>query len=409
MKKIILSLSVFTGLSAFAQYPVDTTGIESWNTNHNSFETWYEGAFDDQKDGSPFDIGWGIYNSTTHHINGDSLHIIQLQDGSYKQVFIENLVSGSFNFHYANLDGTNATSVVLPKSDFTGKNFGHYSIENEETRHDLEPLSAEWDILFTGYNRPSDGYGVTGILTNHHIEIAEARNIDTNDVDPSTLTYSEAINVIGYDWKSFNMGTFSYDIEDSLSYYLIEDDDTSVLVLHGFSGSAGGGVIDFTINGVMKQVTMGAGYINRVFFDLENDEVLSTERSLWDIAFDGSGYGTTIRTNEAMGIKLWVYPGNDNSAWLTVKEQESALSIFNIYPNPATDVCNINLGGNKTGAIDIQVIDMSGRTVYANNVSINSGMTQHAIDISNFDSGIYNIVLTDDSGRNVGFEKMIKK
>ena len=34
-------------------------------------------------------------------------------------------------------------------------------------------------------------------------------------------------STIGYDWKSFNLGTFQYDILDSLSYFVAAKNDTA--------------------------------------------------------------------------------------------------------------------------------------------------------------------------------------
>ena len=51
------------------------------------------------------------------------------------------------------------------------------------------------------------------------------------------------INTIGYDWKSFNMGTFSYNLQDYLCYFIKDDlDNIWKLQLTGFDGSSTGGI-----------------------------------------------------------------------------------------------------------------------------------------------------------------------
>ena len=103
---------------------LDTNGMSSWKAVNNSDESWSLGAFDQNSDpNNTMDLGWGIYSTVTHHITGDSLHVIQLSDGSYKKLHIIKLSSGNFEFKYADIDGGNEVNASLDKSNFTDKNF----------------------------------------------------------------------------------------------------------------------------------------------------------------------------------------------------------------------------------------------------------------------------------------------
>lgn len=57
-------------------------------------------------------------------------------------------------------------------------------------------------------------------------------------------------------------------------------------------------------------VSMGAGYANDVWYSLENGIQTSAPANEWDIAFDVSGFGSSILTNGAAGTELYVYPGD---------------------------------------------------------------------------------------------------
>lgn len=225
---------------------VDTTGM-TWNTLHNSETTWAVGAFDQSiNTANPFDIGWGVYNPTTHQIVGDSIHIVKLSDGSYKKVKIESLISGVYAFKHADLNGANEVSATLTKSDYTDKNFVYYSIVNDVIL-DREPTNTSWDIMFTKYVSeiaPGTHYGVTGVLSNNGVYVREANGIDPTSANFYDFTIDSVINVIGYDWKSFNMSTFAYDIAPDLSYFVQDQaGDIWHLIFTRFDGSSTGKVV----------------------------------------------------------------------------------------------------------------------------------------------------------------------
>ena len=226
---------------------VDTNGISSWSSQMNSDKDWSIGAFDQQVNPSdPFDLGWGIYSTITHFITGDSLYIATWADGSAKKIQLVQLASGTYDFKYADLDGSNEVSASLTKDDYQGKNFGYYSITNN-TELDREPLSGDWDIVFTKYVTelyPGMNYGVTGALINAGYSVAKSEGVPVTNTDPAGLTFGTEINGIGYDWKSFNMATFQYDLQDSLAYFVRNDDSGEIWKINftSFDGSSTGNI-----------------------------------------------------------------------------------------------------------------------------------------------------------------------
>jgi hypothetical protein len=227
---------------------VDTTGM-MWTPLYNSEFRWEEGAFIQlASEVDPFDYGWGQYNFITHIVTGNRIFILALSDGSYKKIIIENLDLGVYTFKYADLAGSNEVEVTVNGSDYSAKNFWYYSVQTDQVI-DREPSSDSWDITFTRFIsevQPGANYLVTGVLQNIGVTASEADNIEIDDAEWTDFSLSEDINIIGSDWKYFNLDVFQYVVEDSLSYF-VQDLTGNVwqLIFTDFDGSATGD-IEFT-------------------------------------------------------------------------------------------------------------------------------------------------------------------
>lgn len=223
---------------------LDTSGLSAWPKVYNSDTSWALGAFDKGMNlSNPFDLGWGIYNPVTHIVSGDSLFVIKLANGSYKKLRIDALNAGVYTFTYADLNGNNLQAASLTKSNYTGKNFGYYSLQNNAAL-DREPVSASWDLVFTQYTTfLPQPYSVTGILHNGGVTAAHAEPVANPAmyVNWPSHTFNTVINEIGYDWKTF---TSSWTIDDSLVYFVqTADGDIWKMIPTGFGGSSTGNFI----------------------------------------------------------------------------------------------------------------------------------------------------------------------
>jgi Secretion system C-terminal sorting domain len=222
---------------------LDTIGINSWQKLYNSDTSWNSGAFNQNLSSNPFDVGWGIYNMNTHIITGDSLYIMKLADGTFKKLWIINLASGTYNFRYANLDGSDDTQASISKSNFTGKNFGYYSLLTKSSI-DREPASKDFSLVFSKYTSfiPIP-YSVTGVLMNKGYKAIKAQGVDINTVEPNSYSYSSLINTIGYDWKRFDF-SLGWVLEDSLVYFVKADSiNIYKIVFTEFGGSTNGNFV----------------------------------------------------------------------------------------------------------------------------------------------------------------------
>lgn len=225
---------------------LDTNGISNWTKYYNSNITWSKGAFNAPANpNNQFDLGWGTYSMITHTVTGDRIFIAKISANDYKKIWIKSLASGTYTFRYANLDNTNDVTTSITKSGYNTKNFIYYNLNTQQIV-DREPANNTWDLAFTQYIEfiPS-AYLVTGVLHNKNIESVKAYPVDeTIYTNWGNHTFAEDINIIGYDWKSFNNQTFQWTIADSTVYF-IKDLNNNIwkLVFTGFGGSSNGNYI----------------------------------------------------------------------------------------------------------------------------------------------------------------------
>ena len=108
----------------------------------------------------------------------------------------------------------------------------------------------------------------------------------------------------------------------------------------------------FNLNAqVTETVSVGAGYANDVYYSLENDEVKSIDRANWDIAFQVSGMGSTIRTNGANGIELYNYENGDTSHWASL--DTAGISGWKKYYNSDTSWSKGAFSETAHGMLDL--------------------------------------------------------
>ncbi|MEN9613471.1 MAG: hypothetical protein RLZZ628_4285 [Bacteroidota bacterium] len=322
---------------------LDTTGFSTARIYHNSDTSWTIGAFNASTPAADqFDFGWGNYNIATHNVVGDSIYILKYPDGSFKKFMIEKLAfDTSYFFKYANLDGTSEVAVELKKSTYGAKNFAYYSLTTNSAI-DREPLRADWDLTAWQYrslvpdqNGVMTPYTLTGIMHNRGVTTAKIRR------DPALntlngLNFKTGISMIGADWKTFINNVFV--ITDSTAYFVkTRNGRIYKLVFTGFGGSANGNMI-FTRE-----------YIR----------------------------GTSVDD---------------------VKNGVTALAV---YPNPAEDgaVQIVYDLGNYVGTAQLQLTDITGRTIWSEKVAGNETLNVVQMPQLNISAGIYFIQLTYNGKR----------
>jgi len=312
--------------SNFTTATLDTSSL---TILRDGYATWETDAFTSQATGHP-NYGWGAYQGLGNLL-GLKVYAIKLTSGVFKKIWIKEFkTSGTITFTVADLDGSNSFTKTISRSAYSAKRHFYYDVENDSI-YDSEPGKTDWELVFRKYSDQAGPqyYNVTGALTNDGLAIAQVNNTSIADAQANwnTHTYDSTINIIGYDWKSFNMGTFSWDITDSLSFIMKDyTGDVYQLVFTGTSGSSTG----------------------KMYFTKELFSTVSLE---------------------------------ENSPVMNV----------GVFPNPANSFLTVNFELiDASVSTQIRIMDMNGRLVktIANNF-MNSGVNQITTDISDLTQGVY--------------------
>lgn len=336
-----------TGTAKFASLSAsDTIGKTQL---YNADSSWDYGAFNVNLSGI-FDYGWGKYNPTTHHINGDSLYLINFGGNDYKMVVTHNhthpVDSMYYAFHIAKTDNTaDYMDTIWRKPNFEKKNFAYFDIA-ANTSLNREPDNKTWDILFARYldykaGPPGGAYPTMGVLSNVGVTVADVRmvNPDTT-VTYNAYPYTKTMNEIGFDWKIFTPPVGPYSMDTTATFFV-------------------------------KSIDNGVYQIKFTKFE--------------------SGSGPSGTGKVVFAKRMWVAPIPVNVAQVT-----SAVSTHMLAPNPAGNDADMLIDVKEASANAMMVVtDMTGKTILANRININKGLNAFRINTSSFATGNYIVTVTD--------------
>ena len=310
----------------------------------NPESAWSDGAFNVPKSASnPGDYGWGTYQGPPSYAVTSSRVYVIVAGAMTKKITIDSMVSGTYYFSYADLDGSNLQQKSIAKSAHAGKTLAHFSLTTGNTVT-AEPTTG-WDWVLTRYNtplystNPPTPYTVGGILTNKGVKVALADGITPSTVSHTGYTRTEdSLKIMGHDWKDFDFSQ--------------------------------GWVVD---NDRVYFVETAAGDLYKIQF----------------IDFQGSstGQGTFLKTS--LGSAVPVQKIGDNSI----------LQSMNVYPNPARDVVNVTYSLQEAKD-DVQLIvyNILGNTVIQQQVVGNEGLNAVMLSGWNLANGQYIVTIkTDDA------------
>ncbi len=320
---------------------LDTTGMSSWEILLNSDTSWTNGAFNKYRGvASNMDMGWGILNPSNNFWTfGDSLYVAKLHDGSFRKVWILSLKTGVWQFKYANLDGSNEQIQTITKSDYPNRNFIYFSMVNN-TIIDREPSNTDWELTFTKHkdflNPPGMYLNVTSVFTNRPVWTAKANENDLNtalsSLTPQT-TFTKNVNNIGREWKKFSSANGGWSVRDTIAYFVYDVDSVNLY---------------------------------RIVFT----------------GFDGSSTGKAYFNKELIQLT-------------SIGEEKEVVSVA-LYPNPARESINLLVSVPKENTMNLNIIDLSGKTVYNEQLYFSIGMNNNVINVSNLPKGIYIISLNNE-------------
>jgi hypothetical protein len=317
---------------------VDISGMSGWAKMYNSDTIWENGAFNRNSLGHP-DYGWGVYNMITHDVVGDSIFVIKLTNGSLKKLWIQRKrsIQNTWFFKFANIDGSELTSVTLDATPYqTNRLFIYYSLVNN-TIVDREPELNSWDLQWSRYIATvydntglPSPYMVVGVTSNLGVGVAKHHPVGPGFEDWTSKPFVEQRTSIGHDWKNFNMNLFQWQLTDSLAYF----------------------------------VRARNGNIYKLTFTY----------------FSGTSTGRTGLTKKLISL---------------VGQSEQGIgSAFKLFPNPASNLINIQLQQGEIGTLHIY--DSGGRLMFSHQANRSAG--QSSIDVSQWNPGIYIVEMIGSRG-----------
>lgn len=329
-----VELKVYPNADTNGWASIDTTGLASWPALYNSVNSWEEGAFNVNSSGHP-DYGWGKYNTITHNVVGDSIYILKLADGTFKKFWIVQKLSidNTYEFRYANLDGTQEMNVTLDCNDYADKNFVYYSIESGEVIN-REPLSNSWDVLFTKYMGVLDGgvrYPVTGVLNNDDIPANRFEMVDPSFEDWTASPMDSVKTVIGHDWKYFDMQQFTYIVEDSLVFFVRNfNKDVYKLVFSAFDYTEGKAVFTKSMvhASAVSEISQNHQFV--VFPNPASDFI--TIKSLNGLT------GGEVMISDFTGKTVYAGTLNDNNTQIAVDGLKTGMYLVTVYSGNESSV-----------------------------------------------------------------------
>jgi hypothetical protein len=320
--------------------------------------TWGDGAFLQNRGTNLFDYGWGFYQGPpTHSVKGDSLYLLKVNNVPYKLWIKEYISIGAssigYKFRIASFDNSSDDSFEVKKMNYSDRLYAYYDISTK-TFIDREPPRSSWDLLFTQYPKylifgPSGLQAYTGVLTNQGVEVAELTNVDPDTVTAGTYgnyipMMSKQINVIGDDWKTFSMTTFTYQI-DTLKSWVIK---------------------------AIKANNMQEYY------------------QLKFTRFDGASGGQTGKIVFAKRAMVT----------LGVDEMVNNISAYSIYPNPASNEVNVMID-SKQSLTNAQIVitDILGKVAHRSTLKVNAGLNAFRVNTTSIPSGTYIVTVSHGAWR----------
>lgn len=170
---------------------LDSTVLKDWQTSGKVYA---------------IDLGSSL---TGANLGKRKLKIISVSDTEYQ-------------IQFSNLNSTTFQTYTVPKSSTTG--FTYFSMTGGGSLIDLEPNKETWDLLFTNYCHVFDEhtpYSVVGILSNRYGVKVQEVSIPFADLKYSDIvetSFENRINVIGYDWKTYDFDTGNYMISSNRTF-----------------------------------------------------------------------------------------------------------------------------------------------------------------------------------------------
>ena len=202
---------------------VSNTGLIDFNavSSLSGNEQWNN----DNPNGDLDSTAVGDYRNTNFVYVIDRGYNSQGTQLGYKKVVFNVVTNQQYEIRVAELDGSSDVTVSVTKD--STYNFLAFSF-NSNSVIEIEPPKESWDLHFTQYTHifynPTMPYLVSGVLLNrNNTQVAVDSESEFQLISYDLLQqydFSEHLNTIGYDWKSYDFNTSLYAVDQEKNFII---------------------------------------------------------------------------------------------------------------------------------------------------------------------------------------------
>ncbi|MEX1193232.1 MAG: PKD domain-containing protein, partial [Brumimicrobium sp.] len=110
---------------------------------------------------------------------------------------------------------------------------------------------------------------------------------------------------------------------------------------------------------------------------------------------------------KASGTTINILPEGETASLNNTETLENEVSL---YPNPASSTINLKVESSKSSQVEYKVLDVTGKIVINNSMTISSGINDEKINVDHIRQGVYFIQITSlTTGERLDTLKFVKK
>lgn len=139
-----------------------------------------------------------------------------------KKLKVVSVNNTEYQIQFADLNSSSIQTFTIPKSSTAG--FTYFSMTGGGALKDIEPDKETWDLVFTAYCHVFDihtPYSVVGVLSNRYGVKVQEVSVPFDEMkypDIVESAFEDRINVIGYDWKTYNFDNGTYVVSSNRTF-----------------------------------------------------------------------------------------------------------------------------------------------------------------------------------------------
>ncbi len=270
-------------------------------------------------------------------------------------------------------------------------------------------------------------YSFTADATSGSLEIDGVTCNDgtTGAAQFAVWTSCAAVGTYGAGFLGCQVGTSALSLSplvDGNTYYIAVDGTAGDNCVWTFSGT--GIILPITYKSLEANHYGSYAEINWITASESNNDYFTVQRTLDGVKFenietiDGAGNSkedirySYVDSNPYDGVSYYRIKQTDFDGKYKYSDIKAVSNIAKskelvLAPNPATDLMSLNFGLERTGDYTIRIVDYAGRIVFEKTVHGYKGDISSAIDLSEMDKGLYNLILiTGEETRTSRFQKL---